>query len=83
MDIWQRIHRAINFTLSMHDRIDIRSSMESYPFTVLKEIFQVLKTNHIPLFDPEDFEPEIMEHLPGNTRCPGLSFISILFGSSD
>ena len=37
---------------------------------------QVLKTNHIPLLEPGDLEPEIMESLPMNTPCPGQSFIS-------
>ena len=81
MDLWQGIHKAIIYTLSLHDRVDLRSPTGRFLLKIhLEEVSQVLKTNHIPLFDPEDFEPEMMESLPGNTPCPGQSFTSILFG---
>jgi hypothetical protein len=83
MDLWQDIHKAIIYTLSLHDRVDLRSPTGRFLLkNHLEEVSQVLKTNHIPLFDPEDFEPEMMGSLPGNTPCPGQSFTSILFGRS-
>jgi len=40
---------------------------------------QVLKTNHIPLIEEEDFVTEDVELLPVDTPCPGQSFLPFLF----
>ena len=81
MDLWQRIHRAITRTLSLHDRVDLRSPTGRFLLKIyLEAMSQVLNTNHIPLFEPGDLEPEI-DPLPVDTPCPGQSFTSFLYGS--
>ena len=72
MDLWQRIQRAIDSTLSMDDQVDLRSPAGQYLLKkYLEEMSQVLKTNHIPLFEPEDFGPEMVGPVPVDTPCPG------------
>ena len=83
MDIWQRIHTAIHYTLSLNDRVDISfSTRRRYPLkSYLEEMSQVLKTNHIPLVEEEDFVTEDAEPLPVDTSCPGQSFLPFLSDS--
>lgn len=84
LDLWQRIHKAITCTLSLDDQVDLRSPTGRFPLKIhLEEMSQVLETNHVPLFEPGDFEPEKMELLPGNTPCPGQLLISFLFSSNN
>jgi len=71
IDIWQRIHDAITSTLRLHDRVDLSFPKRKYRLkTYLDEMYQVQKTNHIPLFEPGDLDPE-PESLPVDTPCPG------------
>ena len=75
MDLWQRIQRAIGSTLSMNDQVDLHSPMSQYLLKkYLEEMSQALQTNHIPLFEPEDFGPEMMRPVPVDTSCPGQLF---------
>ena len=81
MELWQRIHGAITSTLSLNDRVDLRAPTRRFHLKIyLEEMFQVLETNHIPLFEPGDFGPERTEPLPVDTPCPGHLFTSFLFG---
>ena len=74
IDLWQRIHRAITSILLLHDLVDLRLPKGQYRLKIyLDEMSQVLKTNHIPLFEPGDLDPE-PESLPVDTPCPGESF---------
>jgi hypothetical protein len=78
-NLWQRIRKAIDSTLALDDRVDLRSSPSPEGRFLLKiyleRMSHVFKTNYIPIFDPEDFEPYIPESaLPGDTPCPGQSF---------
>lgn len=72
MDLWQRIQRAMDFTLSIDDQVDLSSPRGQYLLKkYLEEMYQVFQTNHIPLFEPEDFEPEMMGPVPVDPPCPG------------
>jgi len=72
MKLWQPIQRAIDYVLAMNDQVDLRSPAGRYLLkNCLEEIDQVLPTNHIPLFEPEDFGPEMAEPAPVDTSCPG------------
>ena len=72
MDLWQRIQKAIDSTLSMDNQADLRSPVGQYLLKkYLEEMSQVLQTNHIPLFEPGDFGPEMVGPVPVDTTCPG------------
>src|SRR5438046_51396 len=83
MDLWQRIHTAIHSALSLHDRVDLSFPMGKFALKFhLEEMSRVLKTNHIPLVEHEDFAPEVAGGpLPVDTPCPGqsFSFVSLFF----
>jgi len=72
MKLWQRIQRAIDYVLAMNDQVDLRSPAGRYLLkNCREEMDQVLRTNHIPLFKPEDFEPAMVELVPVDISCPG------------
>lgn len=75
MDLWQRINNVINSTLSLHDRVDISGTISRHGLKFyLEEMSQVLKMNHIPLIEVEEFVPEFPEEsIPLDTTCPGQS----------
>ena len=84
-NLWQRIRKAIDSTLALDDRVDLHSSPKGrFLLTFyLEQMSHVFKTNYIPIFDPEDFEPDIPESaLPGDTPCPGQSFLMV-FSAAD
>lgn len=77
IDLRQRIHAAIHSALELNDRVDLSFPTEKFAFRVhLEEISKVLKTNHIPLVEADDFVTEVAEPLPVDTPCPGQSFLS-------
>ena len=87
-NLWQRIRKAIDSTLALEDRVDLHSSPSPKGRFLLKPYLErmshVFKTNYIPIFDPEDFEPSIPElSLPGDTPCPGQSFLMVLSQRAD
>jgi len=71
IDLWQHIHDAIISTLRLQGLVDLCFPKGKYRLkTYLDKMSQVLKTNHIPLFEPGDLDPE-PESLPVDTSCPG------------
>jgi hypothetical protein len=48
VDLWQRIHSSITRTLSLHDRVDLRSPTGRFHLKInLEDMSKVLNTNHI------------------------------------
>ena len=75
-ELWQRIYTAIHSVLPLHNRVDLSFPGRYALRSDLEEMSQVLKTNHIPLVEAEDFGMEVAGPLPVDTHCPGQSFPS-------
>ena len=74
LDLWERIRTATDSTLSLAGKVDLRSPAGQFLLkTYLEEMSQVFRTNHIPLFEPEDL-PEMVGLVPVDTPCPGQFF---------
>jgi len=74
LDLWERIRTATDSTLSLDGKVDLRSPAGQFLLKIyLEEMSQVFKTNHIPLFEPEDL-PEMAGLVPVDTPCPGQFF---------
>jgi hypothetical protein len=72
-DIWQRIHNAIHSALSLHHRVDISCLTKEFNLEFhLEQMSQVLKTNHVPIIEPDHFAADAFTGpLPVDTPCPG------------
>jgi hypothetical protein len=75
MDLWQRIRKAIDSTLTLHNRLDLYSPIRQFSSQISsrENISSTQNESHSSI--AEDFEPDMTERLPSSTHCPSQSAI--------